>query len=67
MTTDAAQLAASAWPSTPPGVEVVSVGEGSSTDFIPRVWAERMLASIRDNRPNVWSAELAKASQGGKR
>jgi hypothetical protein len=52
---------AGARPSSP---DTISVGE-SSTEAIPRVWAERMLGSIRANRPGVWKAELFKASTGG--
>lgn len=48
----------------PRSPDVVSVGEGSP-DAIPRAWAERILGSLRANRPGIWKTELGKASTGG--
>jgi hypothetical protein len=49
---------------SPADPDLIAIGE-KSTEFIPRLWAERMLGSIRADRPGVWKAELFKASTGG--
>jgi hypothetical protein len=42
----------------------VAVG-GSSTDVIPRVWAERILGQLREAHPAIWRRLLGHASTGG--
>lgn len=40
----------------------VAVGEGASTDVIPRVWAERILGELRASHRAIWVRLLGNAS-----
>lgn len=42
----------------------VAVGE-SSTEVIPRLWAERMLGELRATKPAVWRSLIGRASTAG--
>jgi hypothetical protein len=63
MSTDSGQVE-DLWRASSPASDSVAVGE-ASTDVIPRVWAERILGSLRSDHPATWRKLLGRASIGG--
>lgn len=45
-------------------LDLIRIGP-SSTDFIPRKWAEQMLAILRDENTRTWQKLIGRVSSGG--